>query len=165
MAGQCFGKLLAPLIEELLVGDLHARGVAVVDDDHLEALAAGHRAQAAPSGVATGTVLPVVEAEAGVGVLPLAGDADAHHPHPIAEALEHRWRHLVQAPTGVLLGVEELNAVLADVQAPPTLLFRSTFDHNGFDAQLGQLLGPFRAGVRLLDRAGEGGLAADGDPT
>ncbi len=160
---QCLQHLPGADFEGLLVGVLHTRRALGIHHDELQPLAAHHRAQAAAAGVAGGTAVHVVKANAGVGIAKFARRADAGDVDAQAETGIHFRISIKETAARVLVGGEKLHARLCAIPEEPDQPVVAGFGglalHNDrLDAHLSDGRRKGRAGVRFFDPAGQGRL-------
>ncbi len=119
-----FGQFLAALLEEVLVGNIHAGPARVINDHGFDAARTHHCAHAAAPGIAPGSVFGIIDRDAGVGEfhLPCLADADDGC---LGIFLPQQFIDFVHALAHQVGGILELDAVLGDDQGVPLSLRRA----------------------------------------
>ncbi len=165
MFSQAFHKGLVGCLEPFRVRRFSHLAAVVVQNDHLDALGAHDRADAAAARMARRPELPVGDGDGRCTKLHLAGRSDGHHGHFIAVQGAHLLGQIVIGRHLEFVGRGDLHLVFVDENFVEIIGLALAFEDDRRISQPGHDLAGLSAGVRFLDAAGQRAFAADRDPS
>ena len=156
MGGERLRQFFSPLVENGFVGEFHTGGIGGIGHDKKEFLAAEDSAEAAATGVSTGSIINVIEADPRHFHAMLTGGSGGHDIDFVSEFLMKRRKQIVEAPAGIVIGRDKFDLLMGDMEGPPFIIGGCSFDDDGFVPEPGDRLAEGGARVGFLDSAGQG---------